>query len=77
MDNLRIIIFSNILSCQRKIEEDLINMKEYESQGSESVEQLLEETEATCASLKEQCDNLETVLAEYGYHYDRNDTLDL
>ncbi|XP_076675497.1 uncharacterized protein LOC143372810 isoform X2 [Andrena cerasifolii] len=61
----------------RKIEEDLINMKEYESQSSESIDQLLKETEATCESLKEHCDNLETVFAEYGYHYYKNDTLDL
>ena len=71
------VVRNTIHSTKRKIEEDLINMKEYESQHSESVEQLLEETEATCASLKEQCDNLETVLAEYGYHYDKNDTFDL
>ena len=71
------ILRNTIQSTKRKIEEDLINMKEYEFQGSESIVQLLEETEATCASLKEQCDSLETVLAEYGYHYDKNDTLDL
>ena len=71
------IVRNTIQSTKRKIEEDLINMKKYESQDSESIEKLLEETEATCASLKEQCDNLETVFAEYGYHYDKNDTLDL
>ena len=71
------IVRNTIQSTKKKIEEDLINMKEFKSQGSESIEQLLEETEATCASLKEQCDDLETVLAEYGYHYDKNDTLDL
>ena len=52
-------------------------MKEYEPQSSEPIEQLLEESKATCASLKEQCDNVEIVLAEYGYHYDKNDTIDL
>lgn len=39
------------------------------------MEQLLQETKGEYESLKEACDGLETVLNEYGYHYDSVDTL--
>jgi uncharacterized protein YoxC len=36
---------------------------------------ILEESEQMYKNLKEQCDNLDTVLAEYGHHYQENDNI--
>lgn len=35
----------------------------------------LEESEEMYKSLKGQCDDLDIVLAEYGYHYEENDNV--
>lgn len=45
-------------------------------EGSIHMEEFLQETKAQYESLKEQCDNLETVFEEYGYHYDENNVLE-
>ncbi|XP_011636936.2 uncharacterized protein LOC105427076 [Pogonomyrmex barbatus] len=38
----------------------------------EETDQLLEESQALYEDIKEKCDNLDIVLAEYGYHYEEN-----
>lgn len=57
---------------QDGIEQTLSEMKE----DSIHMEEFLQETKAQYESLKEQCDNLETVFGEYGYRYDENNVLE-
>ncbi|KYM94089.1 hypothetical protein ALC62_15316 [Cyphomyrmex costatus] len=38
----------------------------------DKTDQLVKESQAMYKDLKEQCDNLDIVLAEYGYHYDES-----
>jgi len=38
----------------------------------DKTDQLLKESQEMYKDLKEQCDNLDIVLAEYGYHYDES-----
>lgn len=61
-----------IKSTQNGIEQTLSEMKK----DSVHMEEFLQETKAQYESLKEQCDNLETVFEEYGYHYDENNVLE-
>lgn len=52
-------------------------MEEIQSELNPSLEntnELLKESEKTYQELKEQCDNLDIVLAEYGYHYKESDS---
>ncbi|KMQ82766.1 hypothetical protein RF55_21935 [Lasius niger] len=41
----------------------------------EDVDQLLKDSEKIYQDLKEQCDNLDIVLAEYGYQYKESDSI--
>ncbi|XP_071858668.1 uncharacterized protein [Bombus fervidus] len=61
-----------IKSTQNGIEQTLSEMKE----DSIHMEEFLQETKAQYESLKEQCDNLETVFEEYGYRYNENNVLE-
>jgi len=40
----------------------------------DKTDQLLRESQAMYEDLKEQVDNLDTVLAEYGYHYEESNS---
>ncbi|XP_072760718.1 uncharacterized protein [Anoplolepis gracilipes] len=53
-------------------------VKKFQSELDSSVEdtdQFLKESEKIYQELKEQCDNLDIVLAEYGYHYKEGDSM--
>lgn len=41
----------------------------------EDTDKSLEESEKIYQELKEQCDDLDIVLAEYGYHYKEDDSV--
>ncbi|XP_076243522.1 uncharacterized protein LOC143184863 [Calliopsis andreniformis] len=69
-------VWNTIKNTQVAMEETLSKMKESELKDSVSIEQLFQTTKEEYESIKEQCDSLETVLAEYGYHYDKVDTLE-
>ncbi|XP_054011219.1 uncharacterized protein LOC128893886 [Hylaeus anthracinus] len=65
-------VWNIIKNTQGGIQKILSERKEFESLNSVSMEQFLKETKQTYELLKEQSDSLETVLAEYGYHYEND-----
>lgn len=44
--------------------------------GTIDMEQFLQKVTEEYNDIKTQCDNLDVVLAEYGYHYSDSDSLD-
>ncbi|KOC70436.1 hypothetical protein WH47_00581 [Habropoda laboriosa] len=69
-------IWSVIKNTQNGIEEILSEIKESKSEGSVNIEQFLQETKDAYESLIQECNNIESVLGEYGYHYTHNDSSD-
>lgn len=52
-------------------------MEKFQSEFNslEDMDQLLNDSEKIYQDLKEQCDNLDIVLAEYGYSYKESDSM--
>ncbi|CAK9804166.1 hypothetical protein ANTPLA_LOCUS3973 [Anthophora plagiata] len=55
---------------------EILSEIECKSEDSGDIEQFLQKTRNEYESLKQQCNSLESVLAEYGYYYSQDDSLD-
>ncbi|XP_003702363.1 uncharacterized protein LOC100880375 [Megachile rotundata] len=71
-------VWNTIRNTQNGIEKVLSELKNAKDDDNETfdMEQFLQESRAEYDHLRTQCDELNNVLAEYGYHYDDSDALD-
>ncbi|KAF3426329.1 hypothetical protein E2986_06860 [Frieseomelitta varia] len=67
-------VWNIIKNTENGVEQILSDIKNCKLENS--IEELCQESKAEYETLKEQCDNLDSVFAEYGYQYDESNVSD-